>query len=108
MSEGGTVKARLEKAEEALQAELKTWTELRLRPQGWRMGDEEFMFRCEQLTVAKLIKEKLGLTDEELQLEFKKVTLEQLQQLRPQVVAQQAEIARAAIMAGIPKPDIIV
>jgi hypothetical protein len=105
MSQEGTWPARLKKAEAELQVELDLWTESKLDPQGYRMGNYELLIRCEILVIMEVLKDRLDVTDDELNARLKEVMLRELSQLRPQVVEDRRRQIQAALMQGV-RPQI--
>jgi hypothetical protein len=101
MSEGGTVKAQLEEVTRQLMEEERKWTENGLNiNQNWRMGNGEFLTRCEVIALTRIVKEKLDLSDDEMTLVLRKVTLEQMRQLLPIFLEARRDMLRRQIIDG--------
>lgn len=101
MAEGGTIKARLEAVQKALDDMTQKFTDEGLYIGNWRMGDMEFAWRCEQLTIVRILTEKLGMSQDELDLYFKETVLEQLTELLPVWKERRDEARRQAIIDGV-------
>lgn len=99
MSEGGTLKSRLEEASKALDEEGKRWQEAGLPNPAtiYRMNDDELLHHCHLLAIAKILQEKFEVPQEELDLALKEVFLEELEKLRPIAV----EARRQSIVHGL-------
>ena len=101
MSQGGTWAERKTDEQAKLQAQFDKWMELRLNPNGWRMGDNEFLFRCELLTIIEVLREHYDISQDELDTRLARIMREQLEELLPQVQEQRAAEIRAQLTRGI-------
>lgn len=76
----------------------------------FQFGSMQFTFNCEHKTVIKLLKEKFGLTQAELDLVFKQVVLEEMQTLRRIAKDARSQMIRQQIVDGVgivkPKLDL--
>jgi len=108
MSQGGTKRARIEKLNKDIDEEVTLWKEAQIAPEAWQPGPMNFHYRCEFLTLSRLVQRHLELSDEDMNIVFKEVFLEQLRILRPQAIEQRSAAIRAQIMANgrIAPPDI--
>lgn len=106
MSEGGTIKAQLEQVSRELNEELAEWRREQIDPQGWRMGNEEMLIRCEILVLMELIQEKFEISNDELNLRLRKIVLREYKKLRPEVVEMRKQAIMQQLTQGIRlKPD---
>lgn len=107
MSEGGTRAERLAAVDAELDKELDNWRAMQVNPgQYWRMGNAEFNIRCEILALMEILKDKLGLEQEDFDLVFKRVCLEELRKMRPEVQKQRREAIRNSIVPNGPFPPL--
>jgi hypothetical protein len=100
------MKARLEKAEEELNAEFKVWEDEGLPNLGsiYRLNDNEFMHHVHVLALEKVLKEKFGLTDDEMLLAQKQIFLQEAQTFRPMVVKEIAKAKRDQTLSRLLLP----
>lgn len=105
MAEGGTIKHRLEEATEALEKEQEKWNELQITPHGYRMGDYEFYIRCEVLALTAIVREKLGISEDELTLKLRTAVREQMETMRPAVLEQRKKQIEQQLTQGIFRPN---
>lgn len=101
MSEGGSKKVRLEEVSKALEVELAEWHKNGIDPGNWRMATQELMVRCEVIALTKLIKEKLDIDEDEMNLMLKEVVLEQMKLLRPAAIQYKSDAVRDQILRGL-------
>jgi hypothetical protein len=107
MSEGGSIKVRLANVQKELEEEFKKWMDAGIPPVGaiYRLNDNEFMHHVHTLAHTKLLKEKLGLTDDEVELAMREVFLSELRLFFPIVLEKRREQLTAKIMPpGIIRP----
>src|SRR4029079_14175225 len=101
MSEGGTWSVRKQEEQAKLQGQLDKWTELRLNPQGWRMGDDEMLIRCEILVLKEIIEDRLEVNMDVFDARLAAIIRKELEELLPTVQQSRAEEIRKAITRGI-------
>jgi hypothetical protein len=101
MAEGGTTKAQLEKVTKQLEAEVKIWDDRNWNPGAFRMGNAELYVRCEVIAIYKLMRDKLGITEDEFTLYLRTAVLESMQQLRKQNEEMQSAKLREDLTRGI-------
>lgn len=107
MSQGGSIKAQLEQATKELQEELEEWRKEQINPQGWRMGDEEILIRCEILTLMEVIQERFEISDDELNLRLRRILTREYKKLRPDVIKMRQQAVMQQLTQGIHiKPDL--
>jgi hypothetical protein len=87
----GTQKTPLEKARLALEEEVGKWQKLGIDHNSTvHTASSLFDFKIKFMSFHKIVKEKLGITDEEVNLAYCEVMLEQMQELREHVEQQRA------------------
>lgn len=105
MSEGGTIKSRLDKVSKELVDENKLWDEKGASISGWQMGQSEVYVRCEVLALAQIIRDKLGMSEDEMSLYLRIETLKFIQELRetlfPKIDEAKQQFLRQQIVEGI-------
>lgn len=112
MAEGGTRKAQLAALDKELQNEQDEWVKAKLPNPGqlFRMNDQEFQHHCHVETMLVILKEKLGMSDEELNLYYKRVVLREMEGLRVIAAKLRSAALRQSIVDGTglfpPKPEI--
>lgn len=50
-------------------------------PTSYRLGDNEFIFRCQSIALVEIIREKLGISEYEFDLKLKQVWLRQAEMM---------------------------
>jgi len=96
-----------EEATAALQAEMDQWTEEKINPKGWRIGDDEILVRTEVLVMMDILMDRLDVSQAELDARLKRRLLQEFVALRPGVVEQRKREIREAIRLGLPiRPEI--
>jgi hypothetical protein len=111
MSEGGTVKAQLEKVEQEIEEEMKLWMQAELPPPdtAWGFGHMQLHASIRLDTLVDIIRDELGVPEEKMDLVYKRKRLAILREMRPAVMQARSEAQRNAILDGImfkPPPDI--
>lgn len=106
MSQGGSRKVRIEELNKQIDAELKEWHKEGIDPSGWRMGGMEFLIRCENIAISKLLMEKFDMEQEDMDVYLKEVVLEQMKMLRPQAIEQKSKAMKEQILRGVIRPQI--
>ena len=103
MSKGGTVSERLKQVRKELDEEQVRWTREQLPgPKAmYRMGENEFMHHCHLQAMAKLVQEKLNLTDDEIELAIAEEFLEETRKMYDMAIEMKREITRQSIVEGI-------
>lgn len=103
MAQLPSIKEQLEKVQKDLEAEQKKWNQSGLGDPGqhWHMGKMQFAFRCEILTIIEILKDKLDLTQDELDLRFKSLILKEMQELFPAYQEEMRKARMAAIVNGV-------
>jgi hypothetical protein len=97
----------VEEATAALQAEMDQWTEEKINPRAWRIGDDEILIRTEILVMMDVIMDRLDVSSDELDARLKRRLLNEFAALRPNVVAQRKREIQEAIRLGLPiRPEI--
>lgn len=104
----GTQKTPLDKATEALEEEVGKWQKLGIDHNSTvHTPASLFDMKIKFMSFHRIVKEKLGITDEELNIAYCQVMLEQMQELRAHVEEQR--MAQEKIVAvpqlGILGPD---
>lgn len=76
----------------------------------YQFGNQQFFFSCEHKTIIKLLREKFGISQADLDLVFKRVVLEEMQTLRKIAKEARSQAIRQQIVDGIgiarPKLDL--
>lgn len=103
----GTAKTPLDKARTALEEEVGKWKELGIDHNNTMHTPASlFDFKIKFMSFHKIVKKKLGITDEEVSLAYMEVMLEQMQEFRAHVEAQRAvvEVPKLGILGpdGVP------
>lgn len=102
MSEGGTIKGQLEQVERELQEEFKIWDSLGvIIADTYRMNNTEWIHHIGIMTAERVIKEKLGLSNDEWQLFMKKTMLEEAKKFRPIIEKARSDAIKRQIIDGV-------
>lgn len=103
MSEGGTVKARLEDVTRKLDEELELWKQHEITHTAFRLGDRELDMLIHINAIVRMFKEHMGISEDQLNLIYKEEFLKSLQNLRPVVVEGLEQAKRQAIQEQLTK-----
>lgn len=103
MSEGGTKKAQLEKITQDIKEEEKLWMEAKLPPPGnvYVFGTEQFQYACKIEALTVLVRDYCGVSEEDMELEFKKIVLNELRNLRTIATQVRSQMVREELTKGI-------
>jgi len=104
MAEGGTIKARLDKVTKELEEESKLWAQARLpdSSQMFRMGDGEFQHHCHVETITRLLKDVIGIDEDQMNLTYREVVLGEMRTLRQAAAEMRKQALRNDIVRGVP------
>ena len=107
MSLGGTIKEQLKKVQSRLDDINARWQEkgFPTPKRGYRMNDDEFMHHVHILAMERLMKSKLGITEDEMKLAIGEVWCDEMEKLEPLIEEARANAIRSQITQGI-KPQI--
>lgn len=101
----GTKKSELEKAEAALKAEVEAWNNLGMSlDQTQHPNSSIFALRLQVQTIINIMLEKNLVTNEEFNIEFKKLVLADMKQMREANEPEIREQRRQAIVGGARPP----
>lgn len=102
MSKGGTIKGQLERVDRELKEEFEIWDEMGvIIVNTYRMNQTEWHHHVALLACERLLKEKLGVTEDEWQLFMKKTMLDEARSFRKIVKQAQSQALRSAIVDGV-------
>lgn len=101
MTQEATLKSRIEKVSKELEVENDTWAKLKIAPGGYRMNDAELYVRCEVIAIYKIMKDKLGISEDEFTLYLRTAVLEQMRELRKTHEAARSQRVREELTRGI-------
>lgn len=104
MSQEGSIKFRLSKLDEEIDAEMKRYQAAGFPPPmiAWHMGDSEFMHHCHVWALTALLREKLGVTEEEVDLHLKTVFRDEMRKLYVRLDRERVQAMQKSIII----PDI--
>lgn len=106
MSEGGTKKSRLDSLEKSITEEQENWTALGISPQ--QVGADQFYLHSVSIALFRIIKDMLGVDEDEMNIILRETVLEQMQEMRenvePQVRAARLSALQQAIVPQIIPP----
>lgn len=103
MSEGGTFAGRLAEVQRQIDEEGKKWHKAGLpgpKPL-YRMNDDEFMHHVHVIALTRLIKDKLDLSDDEINLYLHEEFLRQMQAMLPMALEARSNNVRQKIVDGV-------
>lgn len=85
MSEGGSLKERLKRADEAIDEEGKRWQAAGLSPIGqmYRMNDDEWLHHAHVMALRQVIIHEFDISEDELDLYLKEACLKMLKESFP-------------------------
>jgi hypothetical protein len=111
MSRGGSIKVQLQEARDAIDDEAMRWQEQNLpSPKRiWRMNDDEFMHHIHLEAVTELIKDKLDVSDDEVELYLSRAFLQGMKAMYADVLAARSDAVRDQIINGVnivPPPEL--
>jgi hypothetical protein len=101
MSEGGSIKNQIEQVKKELHAEQREWQKAGLPPPDdiWRLGDQEFFTHVHVLALDTILREIVG--SDKMELEIKKVYLQQVKEARKLAMQIRSDAVRDNIVRGI-------
>ena len=101
MAEGALIGKQVEKITKELDAEVELWKQKGWDVSQYRMGAAELYVRCEVIAIYKIMRDKLGISEEEFTLYLRKAVLEQMQELRKVTDDAESQKLREKLTRGI-------
>ena len=101
MAEGATLKSRLDTVTKELEEETAIWNKKNWAITNYRMGHAEFYVRCEVIAIYKLMKDKLGISEDEFTLYLRTAVLDQMREQRKMQEANESAAIRRRLTEGI-------
>lgn len=110
MSKEGTTQARLDRATEALEAEMEEWKKANIDVGNWQMGPMQFYMVCQVKALYQVMRDILGVDNDLFTAVLREVTLEEMTNLRTAIIESKKNDLQRRLTEGImfrPPPDIL-
>jgi hypothetical protein len=96
MSQGGTIKSRLESVEKELKEEVDAWNAAGLLVNNWGHTNESiFALKCQVQTLVNLILRANMFSEDEINFEFKTLLLADMHKIRTEIIEPKLKEAEA-------------
>jgi len=107
MSQGGTIKGKLDAVTKELDEEMEHWKEARLpSPDNiWRMNEDEFKHHCHLEAIIQIIKDKFEMSEDELNLYLRTTVLEEMRTIRQGAATLRRQALQQDILRGVLPPN---
>ena len=101
MADGALLKKRLEKVTKELDTEVALWNTKGWDASQYRIGSAELYVRCEVIAIYKVLKDKLGITEDEFTIYLRQAVLDQMKELRRVTDEAESAAIRKRLTDGI-------